>query len=166
VEIAGPGPQARELHFGSPFLGFRKAVPVYETDSVDDTSCLELDLFRIPLPPPNTHRLGTDFRGRFTFEFIVLPAEKTFELRKRRAGAGTHHVDEGLTLSRVREELEFYRQLALFFHQSGMSVYVCDGLGGRPKRIVEEASSTRLTLESGANSSTVISIRSDCGRGC
>jgi len=129
----------RELHFGLPFVGFRKAVPVYETDSLDDSSYLELDLFRIPLPPPKTHPLGTDFRGRFTFEFILLPAERTFELRKRRAGAGTHHVDEALTLSRVREELEFYRQLALLFHQSGMSVYVRDELGGRPKRMVEKA---------------------------
>lgn len=129
----------RELHFGLPFVGFEKAVPVYQTDSLDDSSYLELDFFRITLPPPKTRPLATDFRSRFTFEFILLPAEKTWELRTQRAKSGTHHVDEGLTLSRVREELEFYRQLALFFHQSGMSVYIRDELGGRPKRILEEA---------------------------
>ena len=127
----------RELHFGLPFVGFEEAAPVYDTDSLDDSSYLELDFFRIPLPPPKAHPLSTDFRGRFVFEFILLPAEKTLELRKRRAKSGTHHVDENLTLAKVREELEFYRQLALFFHQSGMSVYIRDDLTGNPRTIRE-----------------------------
>lgn len=125
----------RELHLGLPFVGFEEAAPVYDTDSLDDSSYLELDLFRIPLPPPKTHPLSTDFRGKFVFEFILLPAEKTLELRKRRAKSGTHHVDENLTLAKVREELEFYTQLALFFHQSGMSVYIRDDLTGHPRTI-------------------------------
>lgn len=129
----------RELHFGLPFVGFRKAVPVYDAETLDDSSYLELDFLRIPLPPPKTHPFSTDFRSKLIFEFILLPAEKTFELRAQRAKAGTHHVDEQLTLEKVREEVGFYQQLALFFHQSGMSVYIRDELGGRPKRIVEEA---------------------------
>ncbi len=137
----------RELHFGLPFVGFRKAVPVYQTDTLDDSSYLELDLFRIALPPPKTHPFSTDFRSKLTFEFILLPAEKTFELRTKRATAGTHHVDERLTLERVREELGFYQQLALFFHQSGMSVYIRDELGGRPKRIVDESAPRHLDSE-------------------
>jgi GAF domain-containing protein len=48
-------------------------------------------------------------------------------------------VDENLTLAKVQEELEFYRQLALFFHQSGMSVYIRDSLSGNPRTIREAA---------------------------
>ncbi len=129
----------RELHFGLPFVGFRDAVPVYDTDSLDDSSYLELDFFRIPLPPPRRLPLSVNFRKRFVFEFILLPAEQTFELRKQRAESGTHHVDENLTLARVQEELAFYSQLALFFHQSGMTVYIRDTLGGKPKQIKEQA---------------------------
>ncbi len=125
----------RELHFGLPFVGFEKAVPVYDTDSLDDSSYLEIDFFRIPIPPPRRHMLSTDFRSRFIFEFILLPGEKTLELRKQRSGSGTHHVDEDLTLAKVQEELYFYKQLALFFHDCGMTVYIRDDLNGNPKRI-------------------------------
>lgn len=127
----------RELHFGLPFVGFEKAVPVYDAFSLDDSSYLEIDFFRIPLPPPKTHPFSTDFRGRFVIEFILLPAEKTYELRKERSKLGTHHVDDGLTLSKVREELFFFKQLALFFHQNGMNVYIRDNLDGKPKKICE-----------------------------
>ncbi|MDX2504773.1 MAG: GAF domain-containing protein [Gammaproteobacteria bacterium] len=127
----------RELHFGLPFVGFEKAVPVYDAHTLDDSSYLEIDFFRIPLPPPKTHPLSTDFRGRFVIEFILLPAEKTYELRKKRSKSGTHHVDEGLTLSKVQEELHFFKQLALFFHQNGMTVYIRDDLNGKPKKIRE-----------------------------
>jgi len=127
----------RELHFGLPFVGFEKAVPVYDTDTLDDSSYLEIDFLRIPVPPAKRHLLSTDFRSRFIFEFILLPSEKTFELRRHRAGSGTHHVDADLTLAKVREELYFYQQLALFFHDSGMTVYIRDDLEGNPKRISE-----------------------------
>ena len=127
----------RELHFGLPFVGFEKAVPVYDTDSLDDSSYLEMDFFRIPIPPGRRHMLSADFRSRFIFEFILLPGQKTFELRKKRAGSGSHHVDEDLTLAKVQEELYFYQQLALFFHDSGLTVYIRDDLNGRPKRISE-----------------------------
>ena len=127
----------RELHFGLPFVGFEKAVPVYDTDSLDESSYLEIDFFRIPIPPARRHMLSTDFRSRFIFEFILLPSEKTLELRKQRSGSGTHHVDEDLTLAKVQEELYFYKQLALFFHDCGMTVYIRDDLNGYPKRISE-----------------------------
>ena len=127
----------RELHFGLPFVGFEKAVPVYDAYTLDDSSYLEIDFFRIPMPPPKTHLFSADFRGRFVFEFILLPAEKTYELRKERSRLGTHHVDDGLTLNKVREELFFFKQLALFFHQNGLTVYIRDDLNGAPKHIRE-----------------------------
>ena len=134
----------RELHFGLPFVGFEKAVPVYDTDSLDDSSYLEVDFFRIPIPPARRHMLSADFRSRFVFEFILLPSGKTFALRKQRAGSGTHHVDEDLTLAKVQEELYFYQQLALFLHDSGMTVYIREDLAGNPKRI-SDAPRNRMT---------------------
>jgi energy-coupling factor transporter ATP-binding protein EcfA2 len=125
----------REFHFGLPFVGHEKAVPVYDTESLEDRSYLEVDLFRIKLPPPKTGLLSADFRSKFVFELIILDPETIFSMRKNRSEQGTHHVDEKLTLEDVREQVEYYKSLALFFHRSGMNVYIRDDLKGGPKRI-------------------------------
>lgn len=128
----------RELHFGVPFKGYEQAVPVYDIQSLDDANYLELDLFSIPLPPPKQNFLSTDFRSKLVFEFILLPPEKLFALRKKRTEKGRHHVDSALSLKQVEEEARLYNSLALFFHQSGMNVYIRDELGGPPKRIMDD----------------------------
>jgi hypothetical protein len=129
----------RELHFGVPFIGFEKAVPVYDVDSLDDSSYLEIDFLRVRLPPPKGTLLSGNFRKKIVVEFILLPPKTLYELRKKRSEKGTHHVDENLTLNQVTEESEFYNALALYFHQSGMKVYVRDRLGGPPMRIKDES---------------------------
>lgn len=128
----------RELHFGVPFKGYAKAVPVYELQSLDDASYLEPDLFRIPLPPPKQNFFSTDFRSKITIEFLLLPAKALFELRTKRATEGSHYVDRSISLKQVEEEVSLYNTLALFFHQSGMNVYVRNELGGRPGRIIDD----------------------------
>ncbi|MBF0445991.1 MAG: GAF domain-containing protein [Magnetococcales bacterium] len=129
----------RELHFGVPFMGYEKAVPVYDVDSLDDTSYLEIDFMRVRLPPPKGNIISGNFRKKLVIEFILLPAEELFKLRKKRSKKGTHHVDKELTLHQVTEESDFYSALALYFHQSGMKVYVRDRLGGPPMRIKDES---------------------------
>jgi hypothetical protein len=129
----------RELHFGVPFLGYEKAVPVYDVDSLDDSSYLEIDFLRVRLPPPKGNILTGNFRKNIVVEFILLPAEQLYELRKKRADKGTHHVDADLTLQQVVEESDFYSAVALYFHQSGMNVYVRNTLGGPPMRIRDES---------------------------
>ncbi|MBF0371424.1 MAG: GAF domain-containing protein [Magnetococcales bacterium] len=126
----------RELHFGLPFLGYDQAVPVYDTDSLDESTYLEIDFFRIPLPPAGTSPLATNFRDKFVFEFLLPPAKVTFERRRNRSQEGSHHVDKHLTLTKVQEELEFFQSLALFFHQSGMNVHVREDSDGPPRRFV------------------------------
>ena len=128
----------REFHFGLPFMGHDKAVPVYDTESLEDRSHLEVDLFRIQLPPPKKGPFSTNFRNKFTFELIILDPEKIYEMRKNRGKKGTHHVDDNLTLDEVRQQVEYYKSLALFFHRSGMNVYIRDDLAGNPKRIRQE----------------------------
>ena len=134
----------KELHFGLPFMGHEKVVPVYDTEEINDRSYLELDLFRIQLPPPKTSLLSPNFRGKYIFEFIILPPEKIFELRKNRAKKGTHHVDAQLCLADVQEQVSYYRALALYFHNSGMLTYIRDDLNGNPKRIKTVAEPTRV----------------------
>lgn len=128
----------RELHFGVPFKGYQKAVPVYDIQSLDHFSYLELDLFRIPTPQPKKNFLSADFRKKMVFEFNLLAPEKLFALRKKRAEQGSHHVDATLNLEQIEEEACLYKTLALFFHQSGMNVYIRDELGGPPKRILDD----------------------------
>ncbi len=125
----------REIHFGLPFMGHEKAVPVYEVDTLDDAGFLELDLFRIPLPSPKARFFEPNFRENLVFEFILPSPERTFELRKNRATQGTHHVDKDLTLAKVAEETRYFRILASFFRASGMKVYVREDPGGPPRQI-------------------------------
>lgn len=134
----------RELHFGLPFKGYQHAVPVYDIQSLDHFSYLELDLFRILLPQPKQNFLSADFRSKMIFEFNLLAPEKLFALRKKRAEQASHHIDNNLTLEQIEEEVSLYNTLALFFHQSGMNVYVRDELGGLPKRILDDEKQTSV----------------------
>lgn len=130
----------RELHLGLPFVGFEKGTPVYDAKSLDDIEYLELDLFRIPLPPPGTGIFSGNFRSKLVFEFLLPPAEVLYERRMERSKKGTHPVDQGLTLRQVKAERSFYSTLALYFHQSGMNVYLREEMEGPPKRIRDETS--------------------------
>ncbi len=130
----------RELHMGLPFVGFEKATPVYDVESLDDIEYLELDLFRIPLPPPDAGLFRGNFRSKLVFEFLLPPAAVLFERRMERAKKGTHPVDAALKLRQVEAELSFYSTVALYFHQSGMNVYLRESADGPPKRIRDETS--------------------------
>ncbi len=130
----------RELHFGLPFVGYEHAAPVYDANKLDDANYLELDLFRIPLPPPKNHLLSVNFRRNLVFEFVLPPPEVLFERRKARAQKGTHHVDQDLKFADVVEEYTFFSTLALFFHQSGMNIYIRDEADGPPKKIRDVSS--------------------------
>ncbi|ABK42754.1 putative GAF sensor protein [Magnetococcus marinus MC-1] len=114
----------REVHFLIPFVGFERAVPVYELKSLDHPDFLEIDLFRLVLPPRKQGPLATDFRNRFLFEFLLPDAEVMYQRRQQRAKARSHTVEEDLSLAQVRLELSIYQQLAQFMHQEGMRVLV------------------------------------------
>nr|CRH06933.1 putative GAF sensor protein [Candidatus Magnetococcus massalia] len=126
----------REVHFKIPFVGFDETVPVFDVESLDDPEFLEIDLFRIALPPRKTTPLSPDFRNRYLFEFVLPPAELMFKRRQQRAKGETHHVDRGLTLDRVRVELALYRQIALFLHQAGLRVLIRESVDDAPLQLV------------------------------
>lgn len=129
----------RELHFGLPFLGHKDSVPVYDLNKLDNVTYLDLDLFRIPLPPKGRNLLAPNYRNKFVFEFVILPPEVTFELRQKRGQSGSHPVDYKITLEQVREEANYFQELALYFHREGMNVYIRDDINGIPKQIKNQS---------------------------
>lgn len=131
----------RELHFGLPFLGHKDSVPVYDLNKLDNVTYLDLDLdlFRIPLPPNGRNPLAPNFRNKFVFEFVIPAPEVTFELRQKRGQSGSHHVDFKITLEQVREEAHYFQELALYFHREGMNVYIRDDINGIPKQIKNQS---------------------------
>lgn len=134
----------RELHFGIPLIGQKHTVAIYEIDHFDDN--LEIDFNRIHLPPRKKGLFSLDWSRRIIFEFLVPPPEILFECRKLRAEKGTHHVDVNLTLEKIQQEVNIYKELALYFHRNGLLVYIRDGFGGVPKHFTEVVTFKNPTL--------------------
>ena len=126
----------RELHFGLPFVNQEKAKAIYEIENFHDD--LKIDYERIHLPPRKKGIFSLNWSRRIIFEFLVPPATKLFECRIKRAKKGTHHVDVDLTLDKVQHEVEFYKELALYFHRNGLLVYLRDDFDAKPKFFTEK----------------------------
>ena len=134
----------RELHFGLPLVGQENATAIYEIEKFSDG--LQMDFERICLPPRKKGLFALDWSRRIIFEFLVPPAEKLFEYRKKRAEKGTHHVDANLTFDKVQHEVSFYKELALFFHRNGLLVYLRDNFDSKPKYFTEVVTFKNPTL--------------------
>lgn len=126
-----------EIHFGIPFVGFDKAVPVYAADRLDEGQLLEIDFSRIAVPPQTLPLFATNYRDRFTFDFSLPPAEETYQRRRARADAGSHPLDIGITLDRVAREREFYLQIASHFQNCGFDLYIRTEITGPPHKLVQ-----------------------------
>lgn len=127
----------REVHLGLPFVGYRESLAV--TDSEWLRAPLRLDTPRLCIPPEKAGLFRTNWRRRYVFDFQLPPAEVLFETRRARARAGTHPVDQGITLRDVERQVSLYTTIALYFHQSGLPVFVRDTLGAPPKQIAAGA---------------------------
>jgi len=127
----------RELHLGLPYKGQREALTVVDAFWKANHADLQIDFKKIAIPPPKSWSLGTNWRNRYVFEFILPPAEEIFRDRKARARTGLFPHDEGVTLERVTAQVDFYRTIAWYFWLAGMSVYVRTEREGAPLRIME-----------------------------
>ena len=125
----------REVHFGFPFKGFRESHAVFDREWLESPAAV--DLKRVQIPPGKRWTLGIDWRRKFIFDFQLLPPELIYDIRKARAVAGTHPVDECLTKDEVVQQLAVYESLALHFHRCGMQVFVRNSFEGLPRTIVE-----------------------------
>jgi hypothetical protein len=125
----------REVHFGFPFEGFRESYTVFDREWLDATA--PIDLKRVQIPPGTRWLLSTDWRARFVFDFQLLSADRIYEIRKARARAGTHPVDQRLTRGEVERQVMVYETLALHFHRCGMRVIVRHTFDGMPRRLLD-----------------------------
>lgn len=128
----------REVHLGFPFIGFDKALAVFDKEWLEAPSALVLDLERIPIPPAKRHFWSVDWLGRYVLEFIIPPAEQVFEWRTGRALKGSHPVDNELDPTLVERQLDVYEQAALHLHRCGMSIIIRRGTGQPPMRFIAD----------------------------
>lgn len=127
----------REIHLGFPFIGFAKALAVFDQEWLAGSPPPRLECERIRLPPPKRFFFNPDWYRRYVFEFLLPPEELVFRWRTERARLGTHPVDAHLTLEVVRQQIEVYRQVALYLHHNGLHVYIRQGMDASPMAIIE-----------------------------
>jgi len=126
----------REIHLGFPFKGIEEALAVFEPQWLEADPPLQLDYDRIQIPPIKRHFWSVDWRARYAFEFILPPAEKILQWRKKRAKSGTHYVDKDLVLMQIEQQLQVYQSAAQYLFQQGLYVYVREDNQSQPLRII------------------------------
>jgi adenylate kinase family enzyme len=131
----------REIHLGFPCQGFKDALAVFDEEWIESLTPPELDLERIIIPPPKRYFFSVNWRKRYAFEFLMPKAEVLFAQRQRRKKElGTHHVDEGVNLKRVENQIKIYQMAALHLCRCGMIAYIREGTDGVPLEIIESES--------------------------
>lgn len=125
----------REVHFGFPFESLQDSYTVFDREWLDAPT--PIDLKRVQIPPAKRWFFNIDWRARFVFDFQLLSADRIYDIRKARARAGTHPVDERLTRDEVVKQVAVYETLALHFHRCGMNVIVRHTFEGMPRRILD-----------------------------
>lgn len=126
----------REVHFGIPFRGFPESVTVFDKTWLD--SPRPIDFERVQIPPDEGGVLGTNWRSKYVFDFLLPDPEIIFEKRRERTGEGNFPVDEDITLEQVALQVSVYADLAQHFHRQGMSVFVRDSYQGPPRYFVDQ----------------------------
>lgn len=130
----------REIHLGFPCQGFKDALAVFDEDWIRSLNPPELDLQRILVPPVKRYFFSVNWRKRYIFEFLIPPPEILFQQREKRLEQGTHHVDDSVTLDRVRNQVIIYQLAAQYLHQQGLTVYIREGTDGKLFRIADQES--------------------------
>ncbi len=131
----------REIHLGFPCQGYKDALAVFDKEWIESLTPPELDLDRIKIPPPKRYFFSVNWRKRYAFEFLIPKAETLFAQRQRRKDEfGTHHVDKGVTLQRVENQIIIYQMAALHLYRNGMITYIREGTDGVPLEIIESES--------------------------
>ncbi len=126
----------RELHLGFPFVGYPDALSVIDPEWLEAPEPLKLETSRICLPPKKKSFLSVDWRNRFFFEFSLPPPEQILKWRLERRRRHSHPIDNMVNLEQVKRQVAVYREVALYFQDQGMLIYVRDNFDGVPKYVV------------------------------
>ncbi len=127
----------REINLGIPFKGIKEALTVFDKEWVDASPPLQLELDRIKTLPSKKSFLTTDWQNRYIFEFLIPKPEIIYQRRKARHKEGYFPVDANLTMDMVERQVADYREVALYLHLAGISVYIREVLEEPPMRIAE-----------------------------
>ncbi len=127
----------REIHLGAPFKGHKDALTVLDEDWIKNSDTLEMDFRRVQIPPKKTWIFGTDWRGRYVFDFILPSPDRVYRDRIERAKTGLFPHDRYITPEIVSHQIAFYRTIAWYFWTSGVYVYLRLEREGKPMKIVE-----------------------------
>ena len=127
----------REIHLGIPIKGLAEVHAVFEQEWLTHDQRTDVDFKRIALPPEKKYFFSVDWHRRYVFEFILPKAEQLFEQRIKRAEKRTHHVDANLTKNTVEDQLDVYRQVAMYLNKHGIFTYVREGSDGIPMQLIE-----------------------------
>ncbi|MBL3590850.1 MAG: serine/threonine protein phosphatase [gamma proteobacterium endosymbiont of Lamellibrachia anaximandri] len=127
----------REIHLGFPFVGFERALALFDKEWLEADVRPVIDLERIRIPPEKRYFFSVNWRWRYVFEFLLPPAPLLLERRLERSKRGTHHVDVDLELKTIESQIQVYRQAALYLHQSGLNVYLREDTDDVPLQIID-----------------------------
>jgi adenylate kinase family enzyme len=131
----------REIHLGFPCQGYKDALAVFDEEWIQSLTPPELDLERIRIPPAKRFFFSVNWRKRYAFEFLLPKAEVLFAQRQRRQEEyGMHHVDKGINLTRVENQIMIYQMAALHLCRSGLITYIREGTEGVPLEIIQSES--------------------------
>ena len=125
----------REVHFGVPFRGHPECLAVFEKIWLDSPRPIEFD--RIQIPPEESGLLGSDWRNKYVFDFLLPDPKDIFDKRRKRIEEGAYPADEDVTLEHVRLQVAVYSELAVHFHHQGLKVLVRHSFQGAPRYITE-----------------------------
>lgn len=126
----------REVHFGIPFRDHPKSLTVF--DDLWLKAPRPIDFDRILIPPDDPGVLGTNWRSKYVFDFLLPDPELIFAKRRERVSEGNFPVDEDITLEQVRAQVTVYSELALHFHREGMNIIIRNSFQGPPRSIADQ----------------------------
>lgn len=125
----------REVHLGLPFQEFTESLTVFDKEWLESPGPLHLENARIRIPPAGEGFFQTNWKHKYIFEFIIPDPKTVYQRRKARHVEGYFPVDDDLTLEMVTQQIEVYREVALYLHRANMQVYIREDISSPPMRI-------------------------------